>query len=56
VLGLEKNVAGSNSAKAMDFLRAIKIRSTPIGWEVKPEVLYRNILLHVKELSKSHGD
>jgi hypothetical protein len=32
------------------FLRAIKIRSTPsFAWEVKPEVLCRKILRHVKD-------
>jgi hypothetical protein len=32
------------------FLRPIKIRSTPsFGWEVKPEVPCRKILLHVKD-------
>jgi hypothetical protein len=39
------------------FLRAIKIRSTPsFRWEVKPEVLCRKILRHVKDLLKSHRD
>jgi hypothetical protein len=39
------------------FLRAIKIRMTSsFGWEVKPEIPCRKILLHVKSLSKSHGD
>jgi hypothetical protein len=38
------------------FLRAIKIRSTPsFGREVKPEAPCRKILLHVKDLLKSHG-
>jgi hypothetical protein len=32
------------------FSRAIKIRSTPsFGWEAKPEVPCRKILLHVKD-------
>jgi hypothetical protein len=36
--------------KAMDFLRAIKIRSTPtIGEEVKPSALCRKILRHIKD-------
>jgi hypothetical protein len=39
------------------FLRMIKIRGTSsFGWEVKPEVPCRKILLHVKNLLKSHGD
>jgi hypothetical protein len=38
------------------YLRAIKIRSTSfIGCDVKPEVPCRKILLHVKDLVKSHG-
>jgi hypothetical protein len=40
-----------------EFLRAIKIRSTPsFRWEVKPEVPCRKILRHIKDLLKSHGD
>jgi hypothetical protein len=36
-----------------EFLRAIKIRSTPsFGWEVKREVPCRKILRHVKDLSE----
>jgi hypothetical protein len=39
------------------FLRVIKIRDIPsFGWDVKPEVLCRKILRHVKCLMKSHGD
>jgi hypothetical protein len=34
----------------MDFLRPIKIRSTPsFGGEVKPETICRKILRHVKD-------
>jgi hypothetical protein len=39
------------------FLIAIKIRRTlSFGWEIKPEVPCRNILRHVKDLLKTHGD
>jgi hypothetical protein len=32
------------------FLRAMKIRSTlSLGWEVQPEIPYREILRHVKD-------
>jgi hypothetical protein len=49
VLATGPRVAGSNTAEAMDFLMAIKIRSAPsFGWEVKPEVPCRMILRHVK--------
>jgi hypothetical protein len=56
-LPLDPKVAGSNLAKAMDFLRAIKVRRTPsFGWEVKPEVPCRKILRRVKDLLKTHED
>jgi hypothetical protein len=39
------------------FLTAIKIRSTrSLGWDVKPEVPCRKILLYVKDPFKSHED
>jgi hypothetical protein len=51
------SVLATEPGQGDGFLRAIKIRSTPsFGWEVKPEVPCRNILRHVKELLKSHGD
>jgi hypothetical protein len=37
VLTTGNKFVGSNPVKAMGFLRAIKIRSTPsFGWELKP--------------------
>jgi hypothetical protein len=37
-----------------EFLRAIKIRSTPsFGWEVKPEAPDRKILLPIKKIPLS---
>jgi hypothetical protein len=40
---------GFNPGLGYGFLRAINVFSTPsFGWEVKPEVLCRKILLHVK--------
>jgi hypothetical protein len=48
-LPLDPRVAGWNLADAIDFLRAIRIRSIPsFGWEVKPEAPCRKILRHVK--------
>jgi hypothetical protein len=47
---------GFEPDKGDGLLRATKILSTlSFGWEVKPEVPCRKILLHVKELLKSHG-
>jgi hypothetical protein len=41
---------GFKPGRGDEFLRAIKIRSTPsFGWEVKPEVPCRKILRHVKD-------
>jgi hypothetical protein len=49
-LPLDARVTGSNLAEVIDFLRAIKIHSTPsFGWEVKLEVPYRKISRHVKD-------
>jgi hypothetical protein len=57
VLANGPNGRGFEPDKGDGFLRAIKIRSTPsFGWEVKPEVRCCNILRHVKDLLKSHGD
>jgi hypothetical protein len=48
---------GFKPGRGDGFLRAIKIRSTPsFGWEVKPKFPCRKILLHVKDILKSHGD
>jgi hypothetical protein len=50
---LDPRLAASNPAEAMDFLRAIKIRSTPsIGGKVKPEARCLKILQYVKIIFK----
>jgi hypothetical protein len=57
VLVTGHKVCGFEPGQGDEFLRAIKIRSTPFfGWKVKPEVPCRKILRRVKELLKSHGD
>jgi hypothetical protein len=57
VLGTAPEVFGFEPGQDDGFLRAIKIRSTPLfQWEVKPEVPCRKILRHVKEILKSHVD
>jgi hypothetical protein len=49
VLATGHKVRGFKPGLGDGFLRWIKIRSTPsFGWEVKPEVLCRKILRHVK--------
>jgi hypothetical protein len=49
VLANGPKVRGLNPAETMDFLRDIKIRSTPsLGSEVKPSVSCRKILQNVK--------
>jgi hypothetical protein len=49
-LPLDTRDTGSKMAKAMDFLLAIKIRSTPcFRWELKLETPRGKILHHVKE-------
>jgi hypothetical protein len=43
---------GSNPEEEHEFLRTIKISSTPsLGWDVKPEVTCRKILRNVKSQS-----
>jgi hypothetical protein len=50
VLATGPKVHGFKPGQGDEFLRAIKIRSTPsFGWEVKPEVQCRKILRHVKD-------
>jgi hypothetical protein len=39
---------GFKSGQDDGFLRAIKLRSTPFGWEIKPECPWRKSLRHVK--------
>jgi hypothetical protein len=57
VLATGPKVHGFEPGQGNGFLRTIKIRSTPsFGWEVKPEIPCRKILLQVKDLLKSHGD
>jgi hypothetical protein len=57
VLATGSKRRGFEPGQGDGFLRAIKIRSTPpFGWEVKPEVPFRKILRHVKDLLKSHGE
>jgi hypothetical protein len=56
VLTTGPKVRGFQPGQGDGLLRAIKIQSTPsFGWEVKPGVPCRKILLHVIELLKSHG-
>jgi hypothetical protein len=51
VLATEPKVRDFEPERGDTFLRAIKIHSTPpFGEEVKPEVLCRKILRHVKAL------
>jgi hypothetical protein len=41
---------GFKPSRCDEFLRAMKIRSTPsFGWEGKPEVPCRKVLRHVKD-------
>jgi hypothetical protein len=50
VLAIGPKVRGFKPAEATEFLRAIKIRSTPsFGGEVKPKAPCRKILRHVKK-------
>jgi hypothetical protein len=56
-LPFDTRFAGSIPTKVEGFLRAIKIRGrTSFGGEVKPSVLYRNILREVKEPYENEGD
>jgi hypothetical protein len=49
ILATGPNGRGFKPGRCDGFLRAIKIRSTlSFGWEVKPEVPFRNILRHFK--------
>jgi hypothetical protein len=56
VLAIRPKGHGFEPGQDDGFLRAIKIRSSSFGLEVKPEVPCRKTLRHVKELLKSHGD
>jgi hypothetical protein len=57
VLATKPKGCGFEAGQGNGFLKAIKIRSTPsCEWKVKPEVPCRQILRHVKEFLKSHGD
>jgi hypothetical protein len=51
VLATGPKGCGFEPSQGDGFLRAIKIRSTPFGWEVK-----RKLFQHVEEILKSHGD
>jgi hypothetical protein len=56
VLATGPKGSGFKHGQGDGFLREIKISSTSsFGWKVKP-VSCRNILGHVTELFKSHGD
>jgi hypothetical protein len=56
VLATGPKVCGFEPNQGDEFLRAIKVRSTPsFRWDVKPEVSCRKILRRVKEFLKSHG-
>jgi hypothetical protein len=50
VLATGPNGVGFKPGRGDQFLRAIKIGSTPsFRWEVKPEIPFRKILQHVKD-------
>jgi hypothetical protein len=49
VLAIGPKGRGFKRGRGDGFLRAIKIRSTPFGWEVKPYVPCRRILRYVKD-------
>jgi hypothetical protein len=48
-------VAGSNTAKAMDFKGDKDPQHTCFGWEVNPKVASREILRHAKDLLSPTG-